>query len=351
MASIRKRTSKAGHVSYSAEVRIKGYPAQRATFKRKTDATKWAEDTQSAIRRGKHFQTAESQKHTLAELIDLYINEVLPTKKSAKSQQFQLQWWRNKLGSYRLIDVTNQRIAACKRELLKTRTPSGKLTSPATVNRYLAALSHVFTMAVKEWGWTHENPVSKVTRVKEPKGRIRFLIDDEQSRLLAACKNSDNPYLYTVVVLAISTGMRQGEIMSLEWQQVNLIKNQITLFETKNDEIRIVPLTGKAHELVSALIRHIHTPLLFPSNRHPEKPMALRSQWDKVVKEAEMHNFKFHDLRHTAASYLAMNGASLHEIAEILGHKTLAMVQRYAHLTEQHTSNVVASMNEAMING
>ena len=79
--------------------------------------------------------------------------------------------------------------------------------------------------------------------------------------------------------------------------------------------------------------------------------MALRSQWDKVIKEAEMHNFKFHDLRHTAASYLAMNGASLHEIAEILGHKTLAMVQRYAHLTEQHTSNVVASMNEAMING
>ena len=358
MAYIRKRTSKAtGKTTYSVEVDLKGHPKQQATFKRLTDAKKWANVTEAAILEGRHFQTAEAKKHTLAETIDLYNEEVKP----AKSREYQLQWWRDQLGEYRLFDITNNKIAACKRELINTKTPKTKtpLTN-ATVNRYLAALSHVFTYAINEWSWCESNPVSKVSRLTEPRGRTRFLSKDEvidgelvkgeKTRLLEVCKASNNPYLYTVVMLAISTGMRQGEIMNLKWNQVDLKKGQITLFETKNGEIRVVPLVGPAHKLVKEMTQGIGKTLLFPSKQHNDKPTSLRNQWDKALIDAEITDFKFHDLRHTAASYLAMNGASLHEIAEILGHKTLAMVKRYAHLTEQHTSSVVASMNAVMFN-
>lgn len=358
MAYIRKRTSKAtGKTTYSVEIDLKGYPKQQATFKRKTDATRWANTTEAAILEGRHFQTAEAKKHTLAETIDLYNKEVKP----AKSREYQLKWWRDQLGEYRLFDITNSKIAACKRELMNTHVKKNNvertnLLSDATVNRYLAALSHVFTYAINEWSWCESNPVFKVSRLPEPRGRTRFLSDDEvidgvlikgeKIRLLEVCRESHNPYLYIIVMLAISTGMRSDEIMSLQWQHVDLKQGQITLFKTKNGEIRVVPLTGPAFKLVKGMTQGIGKTLLFPSKRNPEKPTSIRNQFAKALTDADIEDFKFHDLRHTAASYLAMNGASLHEIAEILGHKTLAMVQRYAHLTKKHTSGVVASMNE-----
>jgi len=146
--------------------------------------------------------------------------------------------------------------------------------------------------------------------------------------------------------LALSTGMRQGEIMNLRWQDVDFEKGIIILHETKNDERRAVPLTSYALELLKEQnkLRRIDTDLLFPG-KNPKKPVFIRAPWITAVKEAKLLDFRFHDLRHSAASYLAMNGATLSEIAEILGHKTLQMVKRYSHLTEQHTSKVVAKMN------
>ena len=346
MANIRNRTNKDGSTSYRVDVRLKGFPPQRATFKRLTDAKKWAQQTEAAIREGRYFKTTEARRHTLAEAIDRYKDSVLPAKRDHKKQSAQLDWWRNELGAYTLADVTPALLGETRDKLAKGDKPD-KGRSPATVVRYLAALSHLFTIAVNEWGWLENNPMRKVRKPKEPRGRVRILSDDEREALLKACKNSKNSYIHNVVVLALSTGMRQGEIMNLRWQDVDIAKGFIVLHETKNNERRAVPLTSYAHELLKehSKLRRLDTDLLFPG-KNPKNPVFIRAPWVEAVKEAKIENFRFHDLRHSAASYLAMCGASLAEISHVLGHKTLSMVKRYSHLTEQHTSKIVAKMNE-----
>lgn len=354
MATIQKRTSKDGVTTYTATIRLKGYPIQNATFKRLTDAKRWIQDTESAIREGRHFKTAEAKKHTLADLIDRYIKDVLPTKpKSERRQRQNLEWWRGKLGVYVLADITPALIVQCRDELLTGQTIRNKQRSPATVVRYLAALSHAFTIAVNEWQWLDDSPMRKVKKPIEPRGRVRFLDDGERATLLKFCHESPNKTLYTCVILALSTGMRQGELMGLQWRDVNLDDGFLILHETKNGERRRVALAGLALELLRnhAEVRRIDTPLLFPSPTKPQQPIDLKKAWLNALAKADIQDFHWHDLRHCTASYLAMNGASLAEIAEVLGHKTLAMVKRYAHLSDSHVSNVVASMNHKMFGG
>jgi integrase len=364
MASIQKRTAKDGSTSYRVLVRLKGYPPQSATFPRRTDAKRWAQDTESAIREGRHFKTAEAKRHTLADLIDRYIRDVLPRpprksrqkERGAKSQQIlkaQLEWWKSELGHYTLADVTPANIVECRDRLANTPTSRGRPRSPATVVRYMAPLSHAFGVAVREWGWLDDSPMRKVERPSEPEGRKRFLSEEERDILLSACRDSSEPWLYPIVVLTLSTGMRRGEVMSLRWPQVDLQQGRIILFRTKNNETRVLPLTGPALVLLKehSKIRRMDTDLLWPSKRKPDVPMEMREAWKRAVKKTGLADFRFHDLRHTAASYLVMNGASLAEAAEVLGHKTLAMVQRYAHLSEAHTAGVVERMNERFLGG
>jgi integrase len=260
----------------------------------------------------------------------------------------QLEWWKEKMGVYLLSDITPALIVQYRDELLIGTTYRGTQRSPATVVRYMAALSHAFTIAMKEWQWLEDTPTRKVTNPKESKGRVRFLDDDERVKLLSACKESSNAWLYSCVILALSTGMRQAELMGLKWPDINLKEGFLILHETKNGERRRVPLSGLALSLLQehARIRRLDTQLLFPSIVHKNKPIILRGAFTAALKVADITDFHWHDLRHCTASYLAMNGASLAEIAEILGHKTLAMVKRYAHLSDGHVSTVVASMNE-----
>lgn len=366
MANINKRTGGDGRVSYQARVRLKGYPEQAATFERLTDAKRWVQNTESAIRDGRHFKTSEAKRHTLGDLVDRYIRDVMPTKpKSAKDQTRQLNWWKSRLGAYTLADVTPALLAEYRDKLAvgmlddggmtqEIKQANGKTTtlpveprSPSTVLRYLAAISHAYTIAMKEWGWVESNPVTKVTKPKQPQGRVRFLSDDERAALLKECKAGKHPDLYLAVVLGLSTGARQMEVMSLRWDQVDLNRKVITLYETKNGEIRALPLVNHAFELMKerSKVRRIDTNLVFPGSK-PNKPILLRAPFDKALTRAGILNFHWHDLRHSCASYLAMNGASLAEIAEVLGHKTLQMVKRYAHLSHAHTSKVVESMNQ-----
>ena len=366
MANINKRIASDGGVSYQARVRLKGFAEQAATFERLTDAKKWVQNTEAAIRDGRHFKTTEAKRHTLGELVDRYLRDVMPNKpKSEAHQTRQLNWWKARIGTYTLADVTPSLLAECRDKLASGMLDDGSMTrqvkqssrktktlpveprSPSTVLRYMAALSHAFTVAVKEWGWLDSNPMLKVTKPKQPQGRVRFLSDDEREALLRECKASNHPDLYLAVVLALSTGARQMELMGLHWDQVDLNRKVITLYETKNGEIRALPLVHHAFELMKerAKIRRIDTNLVFPGT-NPKKPIVLRLPFEKALARAEIHNFHWHDLRHSCASYLAMNGASLSEIAEVLGHKTLQMVKRYAHLSHAHTSKVVERMNQ-----
>lgn len=196
MASIKELPDKDGKTRYHVQIRIKGFPPQYASFKRKTDADRWIQQTESAIREGRHFKTTESKKHTLGDLIDRYIRDILPTKKKIEEKQkTQLLWWKKQIGTYLLSDVTSSMIAEQRDILLRETTLRKKLRSPSTVVRYMAALSHAFTIAIKEWEWMEDSPTRKVSKPREPRGRVRFLDDDERERLLEACKQSTNPYL------------------------------------------------------------------------------------------------------------------------------------------------------------
>ena len=361
MASIRTRTNVDGVVSYTAEIRLKGFPPQAALFARKTDAKRWASATETAIRENRYVKSAEAKKHTLAESIDRYITEILPTKPKAVSQLYQLEWFKAEIGKYALCDITTAKLVQCRNQLAigKTAKHKNRVRSPATVNRYLAALSHVFTIAVNDWEWLDESPMRRVKKLPEPRGRVRFLSDDvikdgkttagERSRLLLSCETAKTKHLLPIVVLALSTGMRLNEIRFLTWSVVDLDRNMITLFETKNGDIRVVPLLGKAHELLrkrAAELRACNDQLLFPSTLDPSKPIDITSAWRRALSRADISNFKFHDLRHSAASYLAMSGATPNDISEVLGHKTLQMVKRYSDLSDAHTADVIRKINE-----
>ena len=352
MASFEERNLKNGKKVYRVRVCLKGQPTERATFDRLTDARKWAASIESSIREGRHFKTAEAKKHTLGEIVDRYLRDVLPSKSDSmqRDQWTQLSWWKDKIGNHLLSDIAPALIAEHRDLLLREIGMRGKKRSPASVARHMAALSHAYTIAIKEWGWIDDNPLRKVQKPKEPRGRVRFLSDEEREKLLESCKNSEEPFLYPIVVIALSTGARKSEILNLTWADVDLQRKVAVLQQTKNDERRALPLAGEALECVKGLagMRRIDTRLLFPDGSG-KKPIIIRAPWHKALKQAGIEDFRFHDLRHSAASYLAMSGASLAEIAEVLGHKTLEMVKRYSHLSEQHTASVVEKMNKKFL--
>jgi len=348
MASIEKRTLGDGTTSYRVKVRLKGFPVQTATFERLTDARRWVQQTESAIRDGRHFKTSQSKKHTLADLIEKYETEVLPLKhNSTENQRCYLKWWKENIGEYTLADVNAALITEYRNKLIGDKNQYGREKGVSTANRYTTALGHVFTVAVNEWEWLEHNPVRKIKKIQEPRGRVRFLSDEERPILLEACKKSENPHLYTVVILALSTGARKNEILNLKWRDIDLIRSLVTLHETKNGERRSLPIKGYANTLIEEKfkMRDKNCDYVFPSEKKCQ-PIDIRTAWENAVKNAGIADFRFHDLRHSAASYLAMNGASLAEIAEVLGHKTLQMVKRYAHLSQAHTAGVVERMNQ-----
>lgn len=347
MATIEKRRTTDGNPAYRVKVRLKGHPPQTATFSSRSDASKWAAKIETDIREHRHFPVAASQQHTLGELIDRYVKHHLSRKKVAAQQASQLHWWQQQIGDLRLADVTPALLIQQREALAESRP--GRPRSTATVNRYLAALSHVFTIGVREYEWLDRNPLQRVSRGQESRGRVRFLSEPERTRLLAACQASSNPDLYLAAILSLATGARRMEILGLRWPQVDLVRKTITLLETKNGERRALPLGEQPLALLRdrAKVRRIDSDLVFPG-RSPRQPAQFRHAWDIALKTAQIDDFHWHDLRHSAASYLAMNGASLQEIAAILGHKTLAMVKRYAHLSEQHTAGVVNRMNAAI---
>ena len=270
--------------------------------------------------------------------------------KRQPQQARQLAWWRSRLGARLLSDLSSS-ILAEQRDILVAGTDRNppKPRNPATANRYLAALSHVFSTAVREYGWMEENPLHRVSKGKESRGRDRFLSDDERERLLSACRASSNPDLYPAVFLSLATGARRMEILGLRWPQVDLNRGVITLLDTKNGECRVLPVGSQLKELLKerAKVRRIGSDWVFPG-RSANRPAQMRHAWDEALKAAEIEDFRWHDLRHTTASYLAMNNATLMEIAAVLGHKTLAMVKRYAHFSKPHTAAVVEKMNAAI---
>lgn len=357
MATIEKRKNDDGSISYRAKVRLKGHPPESATFTRLTDAREWGSKTEADIKAGRHFGT--SKLHTLSDLLDEYENSPAYTRlKSAINMKARLDWWRQNYGKRLLKDITPAIVAKGRDKLLDehltvrkrdadgivTRVALEKKRSGATTNRFLAALSSACSHGVKELGWLERNPVERVTKLTEDKGRVRFLDEDELPRFLSACRK--HPELYLAVLLSLTTGGRKSEIMSLRWRQIDLNAERARLYAgtTKNDDAKILPLVGEALTILKerSKLRNLKDDRIFPPTDVAKKSdfVHLRKPFFTALKEANITDFRWHDLRHTCASYLMMNGVSEVQIAKVLGHRTLAMVLRYAHLAPAHASNI-----------
>jgi integrase len=346
VATIRKRDTQKG-VVWTAEIKRRGQPRESKTFSRRTDATTWARRRETEISENRANPGAIARRHTVANLLRRYRDEVLPHKRASTSftQSRQLIWWEGQIGHMFLADVLPATVSASMEKLRQ----AGKAN--ATRVRYLAVLSHAFNTAVKDWGMCLSNPCEKVRKPKEPRGRARFLSDDERSILLNAAHGCRNAAVPLIIQLALCTGARQGEIRNLRWPEVDLTREQVTFLDTKNDDRRTVPLVEPALSAMREYARthrRVDTTLVFPSpNGH--KPLVINKTWDRLMQRAGLDDFRFHDLRHSCASYLAQNGASLAEISEILGHRSLQMVKRYAHLRPEHLRNSLQRMSREVL--
>lgn len=339
-----RRDTKAGKPRWRALVRYKGQVAVSKTAPRKADLEKWASRTLTDMTDQKFNSRHEAESHTVADLVDRYKVKIEnDAAKQKAGQPMQLDWFASEIGNLTLAELTPAVLAECRDKLALEK-------SNPTSTRYLASLSRALTIAVKEWGWLEDNPLRNVERKPENQGRVRFLTDDERNALLQACQESAESALYPIVVLALATGMRQGEILGLTWGDIDLQSGWITLHATKNKDRRGLPLIGHALVAVKAWqgykVRHMPTAPVFPGLDGSKG--TFRLSWNKAVKEAELSDFKFHDLRHSAATALLKSGANLREIADVLGHRTLSMVMRYSHVGDDQRAKVVGRMNEAM---
>ncbi len=355
MATITERAGVSGAKVWRVRIRRSGYPDQTATFKSKSDAKRWATTTEAAILEGRHFVSQKSKKHSLADAIDRYLDDQLLalSESEQRNRKRHLEFWRKHLGKMTLAQLCNdaEPIRETMALLRRSKTKRGGLRSAGTTNRYFASLSKLFTSAMR-WGWASSNPMRLVDKLPEPAGRDRFLSDDELHRLLEATAASTDPYLDIVVKLALTTGGRYAEIMGLTWSDVSLDRQTVTFRKTKNRDVRTVPLVEPALGAVTALSerKRADTDLLFAWSR-PDLPKNIQAGWKRALKEAGITDFRFHDLRHSCASFLAMNGARPSELAAVLGHKTLSMVKRYSHVSEAHTADLVRSMAERRFGG
>ncbi len=213
--------------------------------------------------------------------------------------------------------------------------------APSTVNRYKSSLSSVFNYAIEERKMLKKNPCHEVKYQKESKGIDRHLKDKEITALLAVCKQSDWGRLYLLVLMAITTGARRSELLGLTWDKINFNARSAYLAMTKNGTSRTLALTvGVIDELQQ--FREVGTGFVFPSECSLGKAYTyIDWVWQAALKAADINNFRFHDLRHTAASRLAANGVMMKEIGDILGHKSIASTARYIHFSTSHKHETI----------
>jgi integrase len=236
-----------------------------------------------------------------------------------------------KLGDIRTVDIERYK---------QSRIPKA---APATVNRELALIKHMFTKAI-DWGYVKDNPASRVKLLKEPPGRLRYLSLEERRLLLEECSG----ILKAVVITALETGMRKGELQSLLWNNIDFDRRTIKVIKTKNNELRILPISDTLKPMLETLyLQRIGTHVFTKPDGRPYG--NWRNAFDKAVKRAGVEDFRFHDLRHTFASYMVMYGkVDIRTLQVLMGHKSITMTMRYAHLSQSHLLDAVNKVGTNM---
>jgi integrase len=347
MATYVKLQNKGG-ITWRAVIRKKGLKPITKVFKTKTAAQKWAKRIEGDADLAKALGDGRLRSVTVADLIERYVDEY---DGKDYSRLGHLEWWKEQIGGKSLIEVDSDLIQDNLELLASTPINKDKIEngsseterkrSPATINRFQSSISAVFQKAIK-WRCLKVNPVRGIPRGEETHRFGRSLSEKERKALLKACKGSDWDRLYLLVTMALSTAARLGELLSLSWDDIDFKKNLASLSETKNGNPRLLPLIPAIVEQLQALPRPIDgQTLLFPSEDDPHKPFPFRTFWEAALTKAKIHNFRFHDLRHTAATYLAESDINDVTLAAILGHKTMQMVQRYSHARTKRKAEAV----------
>lgn len=328
--------------TWKAVIRKTGWPTNAKTFRTKRDAEDWSRRTEDEMVRGVYIQRSGSERLTLENALQRYLREVSPTKKptTQKAEATKAQQLIQHLGKYSLAALSSEVIANYRDTRLGSLTNRGQPTSNNTVRLELALLSHLFTVAIQEWGLGLTfNPVLNIRKPSPGEGRNRRLMADEEKRLMAAVGKHSNPMLGWIVQIALATGMRASEIAGLRRSQVDIQKRIVRLSDTKNDSARTVPLTKLATEIFRAAlanpVRPIDCDLVFfgePGRDGKRRPYAFTKIWGAIKKKAGVPDFRFHDLRHEAVSRLVEGGLSDQEVSAISGHKSMQMLKRYTHL-------------------
>jgi integrase len=302
-------------------------------YRRSTETTDWktAKKIHDSVRgrcaEEKWIGPLEESQRTFQELTDRYMAEHSKVKKKSwRRDENSLNHLLPFFGDCNLSDVTSETISRYKAMRLQEGA------KPATLNRETAMAKHCFNLGLKEWGWCRENPFCKVKMEREDNSRDRVLTYDEEERLLAACSNR----LRDIVLFALSTGARMGEILELTWKDVDLFRKVVVIRQGKTGKPKTIPLIPTAMDILKSRVRRIDTSLVFPSqNGTRMTDTNLGRAFRAALKKARVEGFRFHDLRHTFASRLAMAGKDLYVIQKLLGHREPRMVQRYAHHSVQ----------------
>ena len=275
---------------------------------------------------GKYFEKLAGNNKTFMDMMDKFMKEHAP--KVSNNTQTSYTTSLNHLipffGESSLLSISPKMISRYK----VLRKDEG--AKPASVNLELSMLSKAFSLAVREWEWLRDNPVLRVQKDKENNERDRWLSKDEETIILDNCPE----WLRDILVFDLNTGLRQDELLSLEWSRVNLLRKTILITKTKNDKPKTVPLNKIALDVINrrSKVRSIKNNFVF-FNRNGEKINAhnLRQAFNIVMRKTGIKDFRFHDLRHTFATRLAQAGVDLYKISKLLGHKDIKMTQRYAH--------------------
>ena len=318
MATIYKRG-----LRWHALIRRKGLKTTDKSFETRKEAAIWSRDIESKVDRGIVNDIAKATRITMAELFDRYGAETASYKRNSRCEQYMLMMLKNHLGHLTLSRLSREAVAQFRDD----RLAEGK--SPATVRNNLHLLSAVVTLAISDWGFELSyNPVRRIRKPQVDNARDRRLETGEEQRLLEAAAKARNPMARPLIILALETAMRIGELLSLEWDNIDTDRRQAFLPRTKNGKARYVPLSSVAISTLNTIERTEGQKRVFKWWCGPE---SFHNLWARLINRAGITNLRFHDLRHEAASRLSDRGMDILRIAAITGHSSLQMLKRYTH--------------------
>jgi integrase len=283
---------------------------------------------------GRHFNVRNEGRIPFSEFAATYTERCISILKSAKTERDRVQFWIREFGNQPIGQIT-------RAELQDWQARKRQTCKPATVNRVACRLRHMFNRAV-DWELLDQSPMRGIKFLPENNARLRYLSREECDRLVESCIA---PHIRAIVTVALHTGMRSGEIRSLQWRDLDFDSGFIIIRDSKNGEPRHVPMDSSVVNLFRNYPRTPGSELVF-TNAAGSRLEWVQHGFRKALARAGISDLHFHDLRHTFASFWMTRGGELYALKDILGHKTIAMTQRYAHLSPAYKRAMVDRMEQ-----